>query len=48
MEDKAANIGHRVTVTGGPHKGLLGTIKYYGTVEGTVGNWYGVELDVSL
>jgi len=39
-------IGQRVQVSAGPLKGQFGIVKYFGTVEGTLGNWYGVELDV--
>ncbi len=46
MEKQTYEMGQRVIVTGGPLKGQHGIVKYFGPVDGTLGNWYGVELDV--
>ena len=50
-EDKAKSLfsdGTKVSVKTANQSGLLGTVRYYGTMTGSTGNWVGVELDSAL
>jgi dynactin 1 len=40
--------GTRVSVKTAQQSGLLGTVRYYGTISGSTGSWVGVELESPL
>lgn len=51
VEDKSKSLfktGSRVSVKTAQQSGLLGTIRFYGTMTGSTGNWVGVELESAL
>lgn len=51
VEDKSKSLfktGTRVSVKTANQSGLMGTVRFYGTMTGSTGNWVGVELDSAL
>ena len=50
-EEKSKSLyksGMRATVKTAQHNALLATIRFYGPISGSTGNWVGVELDAPL
>ena len=50
-EEKAKSLyrnGIRVSVKTASQSGLLGTVRFYGPMSASTGNWVGVELDAPL